>query len=147
MKLAAGLKKRSDLVKELRTIESSISNGLIIQQGQEQSEDIDALYKTYFDKSKELSDLIMKINETNNNIQNGVRISDLIHEISSIKNEISFVNDILKAGKEKSLSSKDEIRFVSTIDRNQYTTKLNSLKEKSQNLEIKLQELNWQIDI
>ena len=54
---------------------------------------------------------------------------------------------ISTTGKEQPLDSKDEIKFVSFIDVDKYDTLAQELNTQFENLNLKLQEINWQVDL
>lgn len=164
MKLATALKQRVVLRKELFELEKKIKSSLILQVGMKKINDPDELHLKYIKKSQELAKLIASINYTNNitpieiEIENEndstIRDYDNIKTINDalicrdrISKKIEFVKFIISAGKEQPLNSKEEIKFVSFIDINKYDTLVQELNNQFEILNLKLQEINWQVDL
>ncbi|CAX40169.1 conserved hypothetical protein [Candida dubliniensis CD36] len=164
MKLATALKQRVVLRKELFELEKKIKSSLISQVGMKKINDPDELHLKYIKKSQELAKLIASINYTNNitpieiEIENEndstIRDYDNIKTINDalicrdrISKKIEFVKFIISAGKEQPLNSKEEIKFVSFIDINKYDTLVQELNNQFEILNLKLQEINWQVDL
>ena len=164
MKLATALKQRVVLRKELFELEKKIKSSLILQVGMKKINDPDELHLKYIKKSQELAKLIASINYTNNitpieiEIENEndstIRDYDNIKTINDalicrdrISKKIELVKFIISAGKEQPLNSKEEIKFVSFIDINKYDTLVQELNNQFEILNLKLQEINWQVDL
>lgn len=159
VKLATALKQRAILTKELSELDDKIQSSLILQVGMKKINDPDKLYLDYVAKSQELAKLVSSINYTNNitpieldltmgKYDNTIKtINDALICRDRIFKKLQFVKKISTAGKEQPLDSKDEIKFVSFIDVDKYDTLAQELNTQFENLNLKLQEINWQVDL
>ncbi|KAI5954364.1 hypothetical protein KGF54_002139 [Candida jiufengensis] len=152
MKLANALKLRSELNTEKNEIINDLKRNLIIQEGLEQQKDPKKLYERALEKFDLLQKLIISINKTN--IHSKFEFENQIYTIaefiilkSEITDLINLTNNIIRDGEEKKLNSNLEIRFKSWVDIKKYELKLQKLKERKLAVEMKLEEINWQVDL
>ncbi|EMG48827.1 hypothetical protein SBY92_004112 [Candida maltosa Xu316] len=156
MKLAEALQKSSTLNKEISRLESKISSSLILQEGQLPKGNVDEKYEEYVTKKAEKTKLSASINYTNNTSPidktiydnpNVNTISDLVLYRSLLSSKLSVVKDIASNGTVRNLSSKDQIKFDSCVDVGIYEDKAEALQKEIENIDLKLQEINWSADL
>ncbi|WLF79020.1 hypothetical protein PVL30_002770 [Lodderomyces elongisporus] len=152
MKLANALKLRANLQTDLKQQESEIRSNLVQQEGLTPSHDSNEQYQKYVLKLGELEKLIVAINYTNTKSRheyNGQQksITELILRIKEIKQMISLTESVISRGKAPTINTASDIRILSCVDMKKYDDKLEQLKSELLNLEMKLEEINWQVDL
>lgn len=156
MKLAEALQLRKELSKAISELRSKISKSLILQEGNTPLYKVDEKYDELVVKNNELSKLIASINYTNNisKIQDGAlgitkaeTISEALISRDCLQKRLELAKTIVGKGKDDQLESKDEVRFMPFVDVGFYDTKADELQNQLQDLERKLQMINWHVDL
>lgn len=150
MKLAEALSMRSDLNTRLYQLQIRLNNNSRIQEGEEPSEDPQALLAELDEVASRLEDLIARINLTNSRTvsSDGSTLTQLIarRDVLTRKSEIlrSFLDEAsCKVGR----GSASEIRVISTVDVRSLRKKADSLSEEVRITDTRIQELNWTIEL
>lgn len=150
MKLAEALSMRSDLNSRLYQLQVRLNNNSKVQEGEEPSEDPQALLTELDDVTFRLEDLVSRINLTNSRTvsSNGMTLTQLIakRDVLTRKAEIlrSFLDEAsCKVGR----GSASEIRVISTVDVRELRKKADILSEEVRITDTKIQELNWTTEL
>ena len=150
MKLAEALSMRSDLNTRLYQLQIRLNNNSRIQEGEEPSEDPQALLAELDEVASRLEDLIARINLINSRTvsSDGSTLTQLIarRDVLTRKSEIlrSFLDEAsYKVGR----GSASEIRVISTVDVRSLRKKADSLSEEVRITDTRIQELNWTTEL
>jgi len=149
MKLATALSERADLKRRIAELSVRLNNNAKVQEGEQPSEDPNALLSELDGYMNRLEELIARINKTNNETKDGAcTITDLIAKRDCLKERIRIMRDFLNASSEKvSRYSKAEIKVYSTVSvaaLQKQTDKYSALLRETDE---RIQSLNWTTDL
>lgn len=150
MKLAEALMLRADLQRRLEQIKSRLRNNVLVQEGDLPSEDPEDLLKEFFSTQNELTNLIKKINHTNNasNFTEELLLSDALVEREALLEKRSVLSSIAsEASFKQDRYSKTEIKYISIIDVKEIQKEIDRVSKDYRELDTKIQGLNWNIDL
>lgn len=150
LKLAEALILRSDLQKRLEQIRSRLYNNVLTQEGELPSEDPDLLLKEFISTQEELTDIIKRINNTNNNtpFNDTMMLSDALVERDALMQMRSLLSNAAEqASQRQDRYSRTEIKYVSTINIQEFQKKSDNLSREHRLLDTKIQGLNWNVDL
>lgn len=150
MKLAEALILRADLQKRMEQIRNRLRNNILIQEGEEPSEDPEILFQEFINTQKELTEIIKKINKTNNTTKFNEEwmLSDaLVERDALIQRRSIYSSAVDQASERTDRYSRTEIKYVSTINVKEYQKEVDKLSKEYRELDTKIQGLNWNIDL
>ncbi len=149
MKLAEALNQRADLQKRIAQLRDRLSNNVKVQEGDQPAEKPEDLFKELEGSLKQLKDLIVSINRTNQEtIWEGKTLTGMIAEKDVLSLHISTLRSTLDAANVRSdRYSRNEIKFIRTIDVNELQKKVDDLSRDLRELDSKLQQANWMTDL
>ena len=150
MKLAEALILRADLQKRMEQIRNRLRNNILIQEGEEPSEDPEILFQEFINTQKELTEIIKKINKTNNTTKFNEKwmLSDaLVERDALIQRRSIYSSAVDQASERTDRYSRTEIKYVSTINVKEYQKEVDKLSKEYRELDTKIQGLNWNIDL
>ena len=149
MKLAEALNQRADLQKRITQLRDRLSNNVKVQEGDQPAEKPEDLFKELEGSLKQLKDLIVSINRTNQEtIWEGKTLTGMIAEKDVLSLHISTLRSTLDAANVRSdRYSRNEIKFIRTIDVNELQKKVDDLSRDLRELDSKLQQANWMTDL
>lgn len=149
MKLAEALNQRADLQKRLAQLKDRLSNNVKIQEGDSPAEKPEDLFVELNASLKELESLIVKINKTNQEtLWGGRTLTEIIAAKDVLSLHLSTLRAVLEAANVRSdRYSRNEIKFVRTIDVTELQKKVDSLSKELRELDSSLQQANWMTDL
>ena len=149
MKLAEALNQRADLQKRIAQLRERLSNNVKVQEGDQPAENPDDLFKELEGSLKQLKDLIVSINRTNQEtIWEGKTLTEMIAEKDVLSMHLGALRTTLEAANVRSdRFSRNEIKFVRTVDVNALQKKVDDLSKELRELDSRLQQANWMTDI
>ena len=149
MKLAEALNQRADLQKRIAQLRDRLSKNVKVQEGDQPAEKPEDLFKELEGSLKQLKDLIVSINRTNQEtIWEGKTLTGMIAEKDVLSLHISTLRSTLDAANVRSdRYSRNEIKFIRTIDVNELQKKVDDLSRDLRELDSKLQQANWMTDL
>ena len=149
MKLAEALNQRADLQKRIAQLRERLSNNVKVQEGDQPAENPDDLFKELEGSLKQLKGLIVSINRTNQEtIWEGKTLTEMIAEKDVLSMHLGALRATLEAANVRSdRFSRNEIKFVRTIDVNALQKKVDDLSKELRELDSKLQQANWMTDM
>jgi len=150
MKLAEALAIRSDLQKKIDSLRKRIANNAVVQEGTEPKEDPDKLLKTAFAVMKELRDLVVKIHAANSTheLPDGRTITEAIAARDELAQRRSFIQTAIdNSHKEPDRYAVAEIRWVACFDVKKLQKQSDDLAKKIRELNLLIQQSNWEIDL
>ncbi len=149
MKLAEALNQRADLQKRIAQLRERLSNNVKVQEGDTPAEKPEDLF-TELDKSlKELETLIVRINRTNQEtVWEGKTLTEMIAAKDVLSLHLSTLRAVLDAANVRSdRFSRNEIKFVRTIDVNELQKRVDDQSRDLRELDSRLQQANWMTDL
>ena len=142
MKLAEALSIRADLQRRISQLKSRLKDSSKIQEGDTPAEDVNDLYK-------ELGDcLTYRINHTNmQTVHEGETLTRMIARKDTLTLRISVMRDVLKHVIENDRYGRNEIKYIRTIDVSAFRKEMDTCAKRLRELDLKLQSLNWTVDL
>ena len=150
MKLAEALILRADCNKKLMQLISVLEENAKVQEGESPTRQPEELVQEYIDKNEEMCNLVKKINKTNmaTAFDGNMTLSDALAQRDKLTNELNMMQRLVVAASvRQDLYSRSEIKFVRTIDVNQYQKKIEQLSKQYRELDTKIQAMNWNADL
>ena len=149
MKLAEALQERADLNRKIAQLEIRLQNNCIVQEGEKPVEDPKVLLKELEDSSKNLADLIYRINRTNNLVEvDGKSLTQIIAEKDcKIDQHRIMKNLVNEASQIAKRATRTEIKILPAVDVPSLQKSLDQLAREIRLLDNQLQEQNWLVDL
>ena len=149
MKLAEALNQRADLQKRIAQLRERLANNVKVQEGDEPAENPEDLFRELEGSLKQLKDLIVSINRTNQEtLWEGRTLTEMIAEKDVLSMHLSTLRAVIDAANVRSdRYSRNEIKFIRTVDVNDLQKKVDDLSKGLRELDSKLQQANWMTDL
>lgn len=155
MKIAEALILKSDMESKVSSLQSRITQNLLVQEGEEVQENPEKLIEELKKVSKELSDLIGRIqraNASNMLLKDDGSSYDISIQEALVKKEglIKLQNMLTYFAGESSpvdRYSRSEIKILATVDADELQSQADSLGKEARELDIDIQRTNWQVDL
>ena len=149
MKLAQALILRADTQKRLEQLKGRLLDNAKMQENERPSEDPKLLLKEFDRLSDELFRLILAINLTNSSTKfENVSLTEMIAKKDTLSQKASVLREFAKSASQKvDLYSNSEIKILSSVDVAMLQKQIDELSKEIRELDMKLQEANWQVDL
>lgn len=149
MKLAEALNLRADTAKRLSQLSERLAANAKVQEGDSPAEDPSELLEELDRLTKQLEDLISRINLTNSKtLYEGKTLTEMIAAKDTLSLKSSILRNFLSASSAKiDRYSNKEIRVVSTVNVRELQKNSDEISEEIRKLNVKIQELNWSTDL
>ncbi|NLU10147.1 MAG: DIP1984 family protein [Tepidanaerobacter acetatoxydans] len=150
MKLAEALILRSDLQKRIEQLKNRLRNNVMVQEGEKPSEEPDVLLEELDDCLLELTDIIKRINMTNNatKFNKEWTLADALAERDKLWEKRLVLSHITEAASVKQdRYSRTEIKYISVVNVKELQKQIDKLSKEYRELDTKIQGLNWTIDL
>ena len=149
MKLAEALNQRADLQKRIAQLRERLSNNVKVQEGDQPAEKPEELFKELDCCLKELESLIVRINRTNQEtVWEGETLTEMIAGKDTLSLHLSVLRSVLDSANVRSdRYSRNEIKFVRTVDVNVLQKQVDDLSRDLRELDSKLQQANWMTEL
>ena len=150
MKLAEALNGRKDLETRISQIRKLLGNTVKVQEGDSPTEDPEVLMSELECCLVKLERYIYDINVTNMQIvdEEGKTMTKLLAERDALKKHIDVLRHTFdQATEAPSRYSRNEIKYVITIDAKSLREKLDQLSQEYRQLDMKIQMLNFSCDL
>ena len=149
MKLAQALILRADTQKRLEQLKGRLLDNAKMQENERPSEDPKLLLKELDRLSDELFRLILDINLTNSSAKfEGASLTEMIAKKDTLSQKASVLREFAKSASQKvDLYSNSEIKILSSVDVVTLQKQIDELSKEIRELDMKLQEANWQVDL
>ena len=149
MKLAEALNQRADLQKRIAQLRERISNNVKVQEGDEPAEDPEDLFRELAACLNDLENIVVRINRTNQEtVWEGKTLTEMIAGKDVLSLHLSVLRSALDAANVRSdRYSRNEIKFVRTIDVNALQKQVDDRSRDLRELDSKLQQANWMTDL
>lgn len=150
MKLAEALQIRADLQRRIAQMPMRLANNAKVQEGSTPAEQPSELLAELDRMLAELETLIIRINLANSRpIGDGATtMTALIARRDTLKRHIDIMRGFLNAASDLTpRHTLTEIRVISTVDVATLRKQCDALSKELRELEIRIQSLNWTIDL
>ena len=149
MKLEEALNQRADLQKRIAQLKERLSNNVKVQEGDQPAENPEDLFSELSNSLKELETMIVRINKTNQETRwNGKTLTEMIAAKDVLSMHLSTLRSVLDAANVRSdRYSRNEIKFVRTIDVHLLQKRVADLSRDLRELDSRLQQANWMTDL
>ena len=149
MKLAEALNLRADTAKRLSQLSERLAANAKVQEGDSPAEDPSELLEELDRLTKQLEDLISRINLTNSKtLYEGKSLTEMIAAKDTLSLKSSILRNFLSSASAKTdRYSNKEIRVVSTVNVRELQKNSDEISEEIRKLNVKIQELNWSTDL
>ncbi|MBF7683490.1 DIP1984 family protein [Acinetobacter sp. B5B] len=150
MKLAEALLIRSDQQKKISSLKQRINNNVLVQEGNEPSEDPHQLLIELFNLISEQQKLIYKINLTNANtmVEHNTSLLELIMQRdAAVERHKVLMSTIEHAHREPDRYSSREIKWNKTVIVSKLQKQGDDIASKIRDLNIHIQATNWNIEL
>lgn len=149
MKLAEALSVRKDLQNKIDQLEDRLKSIVKIQEGDEPDEAAEDLLSELQNAAVQLEDVIYRVNRTNlHAVIDGEPITKLIARKDVLTKEIGILRNVLKVASEReSRYSRNEIKYVRTIDTAELRKKVDRLSAELRRVDLRIQEANWMFEL
>lgn len=149
MILAEALNLRADLQKRIAQVKERINDNVKVQEGDEPIEAPQELFKELDDLFVQLQEIIYRINKTNMvAVIDGKTLTEWIAARDVLKQKIAAYRSAINNSLIKSdRYSRNEIRFVRTIDAANIQKKADKMAKEYRELDIKIQQANWATEL
>ena len=150
MKLAEALILRSDLQTKLASLQQRINNNVLIQEGDQPSEDPEQLLKEAFAVNTELHDLIKRIHMTNAQAQTvqGQALLDVLNERDFLISQHRILQQAIDSTRRESARySSSEIRWIKVVSVSDLQKQADQISQKLRQNNLEIQASNWQVDL
>lgn len=149
MKLAQALILRSDTQKRIEQLKVRLLSNAKTQENESPSEDPKLLLKELDKLTSELFRLICSINLTNSSTKfEGMSLTEMIAKKDALTLKANVLREFATSASQKvDLYSNSEIKILSTVDVSALQKQVDALSKEIRELEMKLQEANWSVDL
>ncbi|MGG4402229.1 DIP1984 family protein [Paenibacillus amylolyticus] len=150
MRLAEALVLRADEQKKIAQLKQRLERVVKVQEGEQPAEDPQLLMIDLENTIRNLTVLVKKINKTNaqTDFTAGVTLADALAERDGIMQERASFNEVLQnASIRQDRYSRSEVKYERTVNIADIQQKVDSLSKSYRELDFKIQEKNWTIDL
>ncbi len=150
MKLAEALILRADCQRKIAQLRQRLERVVKVQEGEEPAEDPTQLLNELDQSMSELTGLIVQINKTNalTPFEEDRTIADALSERDSIMQRKKILNEVLEhTAIRQDRYSRTEVKFYQTVNVKDIQQQVDTLSKQYRELDLKLQQKNWTIDL
>jgi hypothetical protein len=149
MKLAQALILRADTQKRIEQLKVRLLSNTKTQENEKPSEDPKLLLKELDKLTIELFTLICSINLTNSSAKfEGMSLTEMIAKKDALVLKANVLREFATSASQKvDLYSNSEIKILSTVDVAALQKQVDALSKEIRELEMKLQEANWAVEL
>lgn len=150
MKLAEALLLRRDLNNRLFQLRNEISSSVLVQEGDTLDRSITELFKEYDEINQQYSELVVAINRKNATASladSALLLMEALEQREQLRRKHALLTQALDETKAAPRMGRNEIRLVRTIDIKTLTEQLNTTAKQLRELDGKIQQTNWLVDL
>ncbi|MFB5518266.1 DIP1984 family protein [Enterococcus casseliflavus] len=150
MKLAEALLLRRDLNNRLFQLRNEISSSVLVQEGDTLDRSITELFKEYDEINQQYSVLVVAINRKNATASladSALLLMEALEQREQLRRKHALLTQALDETKAAPRMGRNEIRLVRTIDTKALTEQLNTTAKQLRELDGKIQQTNWLVDL
>lgn len=150
MKLAEALIKRGNSQRRIEILRDKLLRYSKVQEGDKPAESPDDIYKELNESFNELTGFIQKINKTNTEVLFDAKrtIADALTYRDVLIQKYNLTTKLITSATDiGDRYSKKEIKILSTINVQVYQKEADKLAKEYRELDLKIQEKNWNVDL
>jgi hypothetical protein len=150
MKLAEALILRADCQKRFEQLKARILRNAKVQEGDRPAENPQELVAELERVTRELADLVRRINRTNSatQFQDGLTVSDALAERDVLARRRALYGDLAQAASvTQDRYMRTELKYLSTVNVAETQKQADALAKAYRDLDARIQELNWQTEL
>ena len=150
MKLAEALLLRSDLQTKLASLQQRINNNVLIQEGDQASEDANALIQETIAVNQELHHLVQRIHLTNAQAKSieGNPLLAVLNQRDMLTQQHRVLQQAIDSSRrENGRYSSSEIRWVKTISVADLQKQADAISQQLRKNNLEIQASNWQVEL
>ncbi|OOF66483.1 DIP1984 family protein [Rodentibacter caecimuris] len=150
MKLAEALMQRADAQRKLAQLTQRLQQNAKYQEGEAPAEQPQALLNEYRQTADELEKLVIAINLANNRIEltNGMTMVAALAKRERLKAEHSALISLADSAQpEQNRYSRSEIKMLASVDIKSLRKQADLLAKQHRELDMLVQQANWQFDL
>ena len=148
MKLAEALSIRADLQRKVSQLKARLKDSSKVQEGDTPAEQVSDLFKELEECLVQLEEMVYRINHTNmQTFHEGETITRMIARKDHLTQRVSINQELLGYVMETDRYGRNEIKYVRTVDVAALRKETDNIAKQLRELDLKLQELNWTIDL
>lgn len=150
MKLAEALLLRRDLNNRLFQLRNEISSSVLVQEGDTLDRSITELFKEYDEINQQYSELVVAINRKNATASladSALLLMEALEQREQLRRKHALLTQALDETKAAPRMGRNEIRLVRTIDTKTLTEQLNATAKQLRELDGKIQQTNWLVNL
>ncbi|MBO0427158.1 MULTISPECIES: DIP1984 family protein [unclassified Enterococcus] len=150
MKLAEALLLRRDLNNRLFQLRNEIFSSVLVQEGDTLDRSITELFKEYDEINQQYSELVVAINRKNATASvadSALLLMEALEQREQLRRKHALLTQALDETKAAPRMGRNEIRLVRMIDTKTLTEQLNATAKQLRELDGKIQQTNWLVDL
>ena len=148
MKLAEALSIHTDLQNRIDQLKSRLKYSAKVQEGEQPSENVNELYKELDECLLQFEVIVYRINRTNmQTVYEGETLIQMIARKDTLKLRLTVMRDLLKHVVENDRYGRQEIKYIHMVDAGKLRKVTDNYPKQLRNLDMKLQSLNWSVDL
>jgi len=150
MKLAEALLERKSLMQKIETLRARLAENALVQEGDQPSEQPQALMAELNDAVNQLESLIRRINATNNVAQlaDGTAVSQAIVTRDMLRLRREALEKVAEAASMRQARfMRTEVRYVATVNTAELRKQIDALSKDWRELDAQIQAVNWMTEL
>ena len=149
MKLAEALQERADLNRKIDELDRRIRQNVLVQQGEEPSEDPNAMFEELKRARDHLETVIRQINFSNcKHLVGGRSLTEIIARKDTLKMLYDAYRNALGAATQATSRARGtEIKILPVVDIKALRKESDEIAKEIRNLDSTLQQANWTFDL
>lgn len=147
-KLAEALIQRRDLQNKLQELKNSMLASALVEEGDVPDISVSELLVQYQQVADQLSDLVVRINRRNQEIQvAGEALQAVLERREALRRRHDLYNSIIEAARDNRRYGRNEIRMVRTVNLRELTDQLDRIAKEIREVDGLIQQTNWLEDL
>ena len=150
MKLAEALLERKSLTQKIEALRARLAENALVQEGDQPSEQPQALMAELNDAVNQLESLIRRINATNNVAQlaDGTTVSQAIVIRDMLRLRRQALEQVAEAASMRQARyMRTEVRYVATVNTGELRKQIDALSKDWRELDAQIQAVNWMTEL
>ena len=150
MKLAEALLERKSLTQKIEALRERLTENALVQDGDQPSEQPQALMAELNDAVNQLESLIRRINATNNVAQlaDGTAVSQAIVTRDMLRLRREALEKVAEAASMRQARfMRTEVRYVATVNTAELRKQIDALSKDWRELDAQIQAVNWMTEL
>jgi len=150
MKLAEALLERKSLTQKIEALRARLAENALVQEGDQPSEQPQALMAELNDAVNQLESLIRRINATNHAAQlaDGTTVSQAIVTRDMLRLRRQALEQVAEAASMRQARyMRTEVRYVATVNTGELRKQIDALSKDWRELDAQIQAVNWMTEL